>query len=148
MPTPSQAMRARSGHVGPSCKASVLGPLAARTLRAGALGRLSARFEHSFYLELGAGFVCVGEESLGPGPLRVRCVRLPAGPLGAYLNAGDAAHIEGQTLVAGALRIDLAEARPWWPAAVGAWDRASLLRGLAAAKATLRVLKPRDGLLL
>jgi len=146
MPTPSQAMRARSAPVGSSCKASVLGPLAARTLRAGALGRVSARFEHSFYVDLGAGSVCVGEESLGPGPLSVLCARLPAGPLGAYLNAGDAARIEGQILVAGALRIDLAEARPWWPAAVGAWDRTSLLRGLAAAKATLRALKPSDGL--
>src|SRR5262249_52247195 len=133
MPTPAPGFRDRSGDVGPRCKATVVGPLAARALCEGALGRVSARFEHSFYLDFAAGSVCVCGESLGPGPLNVVCERLPAGAIAAYLDCSDAARMERQTLVAGALRIDLGGARPWWPAALGAWDRASLLRGLAAA---------------
>ena len=129
-------------------KASLVGPLAARALRPGAHGRVRALFAQSFYLELDAGWVCLGGASLGAGPLTLVCAPMPEGDLRAHCSVGDAACIEQDTLLAGPLRIDLGEAEPWSPAAVGAWDRRSLARGLSAANAALRTLNPRDGLAL
>jgi uncharacterized protein DUF2877 len=148
MPTRAKEPGAIPAPVDPGCKARVVGPLAARALVAGALGRVSACFEQSFYVELGTGCLCLGGVCLGPGPLTLLCEGLPEGVMRARLNVGDVAHVEPETLFAGQLRIDFAEAAPWWPAAVGAWDQASLGRGVAAANAALRTLKPHDGLAL
>jgi Protein of unknown function (DUF2877) len=136
---------------GPSAlrgKASVVGPVAARALRPGAHGQVRALFAQSLYVELDAGWVCLGGASLGAGPLTLVCAPMPEGDLCAHLSVGDAACIEPDALLAGPLRIDLGEAEPWWPAAVGAWDRRSLARGLSAASAALRNLNPQDGLAL
>jgi Protein of unknown function (DUF2877) len=127
-------------------KARVVGPVAARALRPGALGCVFARFARSFYVELDAGFICVGGASLGAGPLTLVCTPMPAADLRAHLSVGDAVRIETDSLRAGPLRIDLGEADPWWPAAAGSWDRHGLVRGLSAADAALRSLGPQDGL--
>jgi Protein of unknown function (DUF2877) len=148
MSTGAEALGAMPAPVGPRCKARLVGPIAARLLRAGALGRISARFEQSVYIEIGSGCLCLGGANLGPGPLTLLCEHLAEAVVRARLKAGDAVHIEPETLFAGRLRIDFGEAAPWWPAAVGAWDQASLVRGLAAAHAALWALKAHDGLAL
>jgi hypothetical protein len=133
---------------GPRCKATVVGAIAARALRNGAHGHVRACFEHSLYLQLGSGFLCLGGENLGAGPLNLLCRPMPEGSVRPRLNPADAVRIEGETLVAGELRIELGDAVPWSPAPVGTWDRSSLARGLAAAKAALGILQPQDGLAL
>jgi hypothetical protein len=148
MPPRAEAICARPDRSAACGKAGLVGPVAARALRQGALGRVFALFAQSLYLELDAGWVCLGGASLAVGPLTLICAPMPEGDLRAHLSVGDAARIETDTLLVGPLRIELGEAEPWWPAAVGAWDRHSLARGLAAASTAVRNLNAQDGLAL
>jgi hypothetical protein len=149
MPLLSQT-RARSGWC---AAANMVGPIAARALRPGARGRVRAVFERCFYVELDSGWVCVGGAGMGAGPLNLNwgwfnwgwsaAPSLPALP-----RSGEVARIDGTTLTAGPAAIALAAAEPWVAERVGAWDQASLARGLAAADTALTRLAPRDGLAL
>lgn len=127
--------------------ASLVGPTAARALRAGACGRVVAVFERSFYVGLDAGLIAIGPRHLGAGPLSLLCAPWPrAQPLSALVRCGDAAQVDATVLGAGALRFDCAQARPWRPELPDAWTAASLARGLAAATEIVRRRAPAAGL--
>lgn len=156
--TPRSGWRAAAGRIG---------PIAARVLRPGARGSVRAVFERSFYVELDTGWAAIGAAGLGAGPLVLECEGWPPGchglgcqglgcrglgchgpALPAVLRAGDVARVDATRLAAGEVAITLDGAAPWAPARLGAWDTASLGRGLAAADAALVRLAPCDGLAL
>jgi len=144
MPLHSQT-RAGSGW---RTAAKRVGPIAARALRPGARGHVRAVFERCFYVELDSGWVCVGGAGLGAGPLNLNWGWWAGPSRPAWPRNGEVAHSDGATLTAGPVAIALAEAEPWVADRVGAWDQASLARGLAAAHTALMRLAPRDGLAL
>jgi hypothetical protein len=65
-----------------SCAASVAGRFARAALASGT-GEVCARFRRSFYLRFAGGrYACVGDASLGRGPLNVLVLHLEVPPLG------------------------------------------------------------------
>jgi hypothetical protein len=128
-------------------RATLVGPVAARPADADARGTVRAVFDRSFYVALDAGWICVGPESMGAGPLNLLCAPWFAGvPLRADLEPGDFALVENGNLHAGPVRISLACAQRWHPQPLGPWSRSSLARGLAAFAGALPRLLPSDGL--
>jgi hypothetical protein len=128
-------------------RATLIGSLAARCASADTRGTVRAVFDRSFYVALDAGWICVGPESIGAGPLNLLCAPWFADlPLRSVLESGDLALVENGSLRAGPVRISLAAAHRWHPRPVGAWNRSSLARGLVAFAAALPRPLPSDGL--
>jgi hypothetical protein len=126
-------------------RATLVGPVAARPADADGRGTVRAVFDRSFYVALDAGWICVGPESMGGGPLNLLCTPWFAG-LRAVLEPGDLALVENGSLRAGPVRISLACAQRWHPQPLGSWSRSSLARGLTAFADALPRLLPSDGL--
>ncbi len=88
-------------------RAVVVGPGARRALRDGAGGTVELAFGPGGYVRLGERRVLLAPARSPLGPLSVLVAGLARGDL----VPGDAAAVEGEVLVAGPLRIDLAYAR-------------------------------------
>lgn len=103
-----------------------IGCLAGATLRRRGAGRIVAAFERSFYVQFGDGWICVGNMSIGSGPLNVVCDARPS-----RAAVGDAVWVRDSTLwgASGPL-VQLASASIWRPDAIPAWSAASLRQGL------------------
>ncbi|HJZ30103.1 MAG TPA: DUF2877 domain-containing protein [Hyphomicrobiaceae bacterium] len=121
---------------------SLVGPSAARALRAGATGRVGAVFERSLYLALDSGWIAVGGPGLGGGPLNLVCAPGPDAPLSAIVAPGAAVRITASACQAGSLTVAIAGVTAWRPAPVGAWTKASLAHGLAAVGDVVRQCRP------
>jgi hypothetical protein len=131
----------------PRLRATLIGPVAARCLRAGAKGEVRAVFARSFYVSLGPQWICIGMPALGAGPLNILCTPSGDDPFPTtMLRAGDAAAIHGDALVAGGTAIMLAGAARWSPEPPRPWSRRCLLQGLAALADALPQALPEEGL--
>jgi hypothetical protein len=128
-------------------RATMVGPIAARTLRSGARGLVRAVFERSFYAFLGTGWICVGSESLGAGPLNLLCAPWHSGlAMHPILRVGDAVCVDNGVLYAGDFRLSVHTAQLWQPEPPGVWNNASLTRGLASFEGALPPSLPDEGL--
>lgn len=128
-------------------RATMVGPIAARTLRPGARGLVRAVFERSFYACLGTELICVGSESLGAGPLNLLCAPWHYGlAMHPILRVGDAVGVVNGVLNAGDFRLSVHTAQLWQPEPPGVWNNASLTRGLASFEDALPPSLPDEGL--
>ena len=108
--------------------AEEVGLLADKALRDGAAGEVMAVFERSLYVTLDSRWICVGETSIGSGPLHLLGNFRRSG-----LSVGDPARIADSTLwIAGVPLAALADASVWTPADAPRWSAHSLSRGLDA----------------
>jgi len=125
----------------------LVGPVAARVLRAGTRGTVCAVFDRSIYVSLDSGCICVGPIALDAGPLNLLCKGwFTARPISAPLQVGDAVWVESDVLRIGPLAISFAAAQPWHPQPPGTWNRTSLAYGLAAFADALPRSLPDEGL--
>lgn len=125
-----------------------MGEVAQRLLVRGALGCVAALFERSFYVSVAGGFVCIGDGTLGDGPLNAVCA-LPAGTpwrrLGVRVGAATRC-TDAELWVSPGLAFDLACARAWRPPAPPSWSAVSLARGLDRLHRLAVGRVPEDGL--
>ncbi len=125
-----------------------VGAVAQRALARNEAGRVVALFERSFYVSVAGAFVCIGDATLGDGPLNAVCAA-PAGTswrrLGVRVGASTRC-AAGTLRVAPSLAFDLAHARPWRPPAPRPWSAPSLFRGLVRLRRLAAGRVPEDGL--
>ncbi len=126
-----------------------MGSAARASLRAGMTGRVLAVFRRTFYvIDTLGGVVCIGDSSLGAGPLNVTCASLHNNWRAGPLSVGDTARVANGILAIGnRLNFSLAGAPTWrsaprpvfrgWPA---------LRRGLQCLAEQARTEAPTDGL--
>jgi len=89
------------------------GVLAQEFCRRGGLANVEAVFERSFYLRSGAQFICVGEPSVGNGPLTLIG---PTGFLsGLALRPNRPACVSDGQITIDRVRLTLDECEPWRP---------------------------------
>jgi hypothetical protein len=88
-------------------RAGWAGPAALRSLRAGGAGYVAVALRDGGYLELPGGWLLVAPARSPVGPLSVLVDALPDRPF----EGGEAVGVEGETLLAGSLRIDLGGVR-------------------------------------
>jgi hypothetical protein len=93
------------------------GVLAQNLCRRGGRAEVAAVFDRCLYLRAGDDFVCIGEPSIGDGPLTLT-VAAPVSQLD--LRGGQAAAINNRHIAIGDLRLDLSNCTTWrpppWPA--------------------------------
>ena len=110
--------------------------------------RVAAVFARSLHLAAGNDFLCIGDSSIGNGPLNAIVAPGDWTRLGTTTSAsGTWAHIDGNAIRAAPAVFHLAGARSWSP---DPWPPATDLGGLAAAlnglKRLARERAPADGL--
>jgi hypothetical protein len=110
-----------------------VGVRAARALRDGARGAVSAVFERSFYIVIDGQWICVVPHGGGLGPLNAQCGESDlSGAIKRPLRVGDAVVIANKTVrIDPVLSFAFDRATTWRPAFPPAWDVHSLARGLA-----------------
>jgi hypothetical protein len=121
-----------------------VGFVARRALDPGRRGRVTAVFEHSAYLSVGAQWIAIADGACGPIAILVPSV---APELIAELRVGDPVETDrrGVHLGEGA-RLDLTRAPTWHPPALPIGTPGSLGRGLRALRSMARDRVRREGL--
>ena len=95
-------------------------------------GRVAALFNSSFYLESESGFVCIGNENLGPGPLNL-VTMAPAGTNwpASGLRLNEQVSVSANTLRVGSrFSFLMTKACTWSPEPISGWDILDLERGI------------------
>jgi hypothetical protein len=107
------------------------GSVARELITAGGAGRIAAVFARSFYLESARGMACIGDRSLGLGPLNAICDAPPGIDWRASgLRVGAAYGLAGDLLhVGGSFVFTTAAAETWTPAPCPAGWRPDALYG-------------------
>src|SRR5215216_3433236 len=102
-----------------------VGCIAARGLREGAGGTVTAVFDRSFYLTLGEQWVCIGSPDLGAGPVNAICNPWPIiGPVSKLVDLHAFVIWHGRTLRVGpSLMISFAQVQPWSPPPPEPWNQ-------------------------
>jgi hypothetical protein len=123
-----------------------IGPVAADLLEQASEVEVFALFERSFYLAVADGLVCVGEASIGDGPINV--VLVPGVDLtGLPLSLEMAGQVRPREIgIEDVAVLSLAGAHPWRPPAWPAWDPTKARAGCALVREHLRADPPRQGL--
>lgn len=125
------------------------GEHARRRLAADGPLRVLAVFERSFYVETVAGaLVCIGERSIGAGPLVVLCAPAPGGRWRtAGIERGATGRVRAGAIALGGIELDWGRAPAWTPPPPLASIDASRLRGgLQVLAASARAQAPGAGL--
>jgi hypothetical protein len=125
-----------------------MGVVAARALRDGARGKVSAVFERSFYVTIGGQWICVVPKDGGLGPLNVECREASLAGTIKSLRVGDAVSVQNKSLRVGAtLALSLENAKEWRPVPPGDWNRDSVKHGLENLRAVIGARElPQEGL--
>lgn len=129
-------------------RASSVGAIARDILTPGATFEVAAVFEHSAYLQLAGGFVCIGVSAIGDGPINILLdtpAPLPFASLGFHRAAEGHVALDHFTISNGP-EIDIATATIWSPPATPRWTPASIAAGLTLLKAEAELLVVQDGL--
>ncbi len=125
--------------------ATSVGTEAHRALRLGAVGRVEAVFERSLYVSFQDGWVCIGELSIGRGPINI--VVAPAAGARLAPSLHSSAIVEESALRLGEFRLDTADAVVWQPEPLPhSWAPTLMEEGLRALLAALPVDMPMEGL--
>jgi hypothetical protein len=118
-----------------------MGILAAEFCRqVGRVGAVAAVFERSFYLRSADAFLCVGEPSIGDGPLTLVANFADGGLAALDVRPGKRAALSAGAITIGdTVRLDLTDCETWqppdWPAAAPSVETAKALATRAAAEA-------------
>jgi len=125
-----------------------LGSYAARVFRSAQEGRVAAVFQRSMHIEAGGSMLCVGEPSIGNGPLNAIVSAFPGTEWLSHAGKpGDAVAIKGRVLRVGVLSLDARRAVTWMPSPWRSiWTKEDLLRGLTCVLDIARRRAPDDGL--
>jgi hypothetical protein len=135
--------RDRMAQVGRAVPILRAGVLARYLCRRGASAEVAAVFERSFYLRAGGAFVCIGEPSIGNGPLTL-IVDAPVSGLG--LRQGQAAAIDERCIAIDGLPFTLDRCKTWHPPRWPGVASPARLQEAAAALARRAAASPPDGL--
>lgn len=124
-----------------------MGSAACASLHSKMSGRVLAVFRRTFYVtDTADGVVCVGDASLGAGPLNMTCGSLHnwrAEPL----SPGDPARMDGGILIIGErLAFSLEDAETWQPSPPSFRGWPALRQGLRVLAGQAGCLAPTDGL--
>ncbi|MBE0529282.1 MAG: DUF2877 domain-containing protein [Rhodospirillales bacterium] len=133
----------------PSLPVVRMGSAARASLRAGMTGRVLAVFRRTFYvIDTEGGIVCIGDASLGAGPLNATCGSLHTNWRAGPLSAGDTARMaDGILSIGNRLAFSLEGAPTWRPAprpVFRGWP--ALRHGLQCLAEQARTEAPTDGL--
>ena len=137
-----------SANPGTTLIVSDMGILARRALAAGAMGRVGAVFERSFYIDLAGRWLCLSALN-APGPLFARFdpAKLGAVDIRGQISVGDAVEVgETSFRIDGRFEFSTGTARTWAPLPLSAWTQDSLARGLAGLRHIAGERIPREGL--
>jgi hypothetical protein len=125
------------------------GRVASRILNDGALGRVAAVFDNSFYIEIQGGLACIGNEGLAGSPLNL----ITAAPENTNWPASGLRLNAKVSISANAMRVGerfsfgLADAEDWMPdPAPVSWGVDSLKKGLARFREAAAGRVPFEGL--
>lgn len=124
-----------------------MGACAARALRDGGRGEISAVFERSFYVVMNGQWICIVPKGGGLGPLNAQCAGDSLVDAIKSLCVGDSAHCENNSLRIGALTFSFNGAATWKPDEPGRWDRCTVAQGLERLRQEISSRElPKDGL--
>jgi hypothetical protein len=127
---------------------STWGPHAQRFVERHAVACLAAVFPRSCYLEAHGDFLCIGEESIGRGPLNAHLAPAAWTRLSESLPpVGTSARIARGMLHIGSIALDATRATPWRPASwPTAWRPESVACALRHLERLAAEQAPVDGL--
>ncbi len=133
--------------LGPVLRAQSIGAVAVREISQSVSGRITAVFDRSVYVDLGNQWICIGDATVGNGPVNLLLEPTPYSGVFADLVVDQpvrvcagAVHLGNRPLV-----IET-PAKIWSPPLVPCWTNESLMRGLDALNAISRGRVPRQGL--
>ena len=128
-------------------RAQSIGAVAVREISQSVAGRIAAVFDRSVYVDLGSQWICIGDATVGNGPVNLLLEPTPYSGVFADLVVDQpvrvcagAVHLGKRPLI-----IETA-AKVWSPPLVSEWTKESLIRGLDALNAISRGRAPRQGL--
>lgn len=128
----------------PLVRARSVGDEARRALRAGRQGRVEAVFSRSCYLRFDNDWLCIGESSIGDGPLNVLVGDVR--PVLGSSQRGTSLRCTERGIDFPGLAVDLAGVPVWLPDPLPAWAPERCARGLQALGAGLPAGIPAEGL--
>lgn len=129
----------------PTVTVEEIGWLARAALSAAKDGRVAAPLTRSFYIRTDLGdWLCVGQESLGAGPLNVCCRTDKATSIWRPAKGASVRFHDGAMVVEGTGRFLHLQARRWTPPLPPFWRPSSLRLGLSALDALAK--PPAEGL--
>ncbi len=111
-------------------RVAAVGAPAHAALRAGGRGRIEAVFERSLYARIQHDWLCVGDGSIGRGPINLVCV--DAVPLMDLRVGAPVVCRDARLRLADAALIDGSGCAPWRGSVSPRWSRDTLRAGLAA----------------
>lgn len=126
---------------------AAMGACAARALRDGGRGEVSAVFERSFYVVMNGQWICLVPRGGGLGPLNAQCAEDSLAEAIKSLCVGDRAYCENNSLQIGALTFSFDDAATWKPDEPGSWDRRTVALGLGQLRQEISSRElPKEGL--
>ncbi|TDL81259.1 DUF2877 domain-containing protein [Palleronia sediminis] len=108
-------------------------------------GEVVAVFARSAYLRLAGGLVCIGDGTIGDGPINLPCPGLPGAALAA-LAPGAPVRVTAGRLSLGPLVIETGGVSRWSPPAPPVFDPRAMARGLAVLRRAAPARVPDGGL--
>ena len=133
--------------LGSVLRAQSIGAVAAREISQSVAGRITAVFDRSVYVDLGSQWICIGEATVGNGPVNVLLEPTPYLGVFAGLIVDQPVRVCAGTMHLGKRPLTIETmAKVWSPPMVSGWTNESLTRGLDALNAISRCRAPRQGL--
>ena len=124
-----------------------IGALAVREISQSVAGRIAAVFDRSVYVDLGCQWICIGDATVGNGPVNLLLEPTPHSGVFGGLVVDQPVQVCAGTVHLGKRRLIIETAtKVWSPPLVSDWTIESLKRGLEALNAISRGRAPRQGL--
>ena len=124
-----------------------IGALAVREISQSVAGRIAAVFDRSVYVDLGCQWICIGDATVGNGPVNLLLEPTPHSGVFGGLVVDQPVQVCAGTVHLGKRRLIIETAtKVWSPPLVSDWTIESLKRGLDALNAISRGRAPRQGL--
>jgi hypothetical protein len=124
-----------------------IGAKARSILKAGAVGKITATFERSCYLETGGDWICLAASGTGRGPITLTCQQFGNDWPSGQLREGLLVRVDRDGLRLGAnIHVATADAVTWRPPPPPDWTVASLIEGLGLLREHASEMLPREGL--
>ena len=133
--------------LGPVLRAQSIGAVAVREISQSVSGRITAVFDRSVYADLGSQWICIGDATIGNGPVNLSLEPTPYSGVFADLVVDQSVRVcAGAVHLGNRPLVIETPAKIWSPPLVPCWTNESLMRGLDALNAISRGRVPRQGL--